>query len=168
MRMKLTQLHFLFLSRWFGSILMMLISCSPEGPISGFPVPGLGSDIQDTPTNGTAFHVNTVPDADLTSILADTITPPSNPMAPIDIASYHSFIGEFSLSYYGSELYATINSNSSVYFLLDHSLHSLLRLDHKVFTPFAVGDTIIVTGQLYEINYSGRIGLTTYFLQPAQ
>ena len=86
--MKTVLLRFVFLLLWFMSAVLMFVACSPnEGPAPGWtPDDYLGSN---TPGSlpPMEFATAAVPSTQMPSILADTVTPPANPMAPQDLSA---------------------------------------------------------------------------------
>lgn len=158
MRMKTFRLQLIFLLLWFVSLMLMLYSCSPG--ISPCP------PTDDIP--GTIIDLNSPTDFAISSILADTVTPPSNPMAPDDMSSYLSVRGTLGLNTFRGEYYATIRTQNNTYFLLDATAHSFIRFSYHLLSPFTVGEEIIVTGKLYKFTDSNTLGITIDFVQPAQ
>lgn len=155
-------------------VLCLAVACSPDGPI----LPG-GSP--------TEFVVYDVPSDQLPSILADTVTPPSNPLAPVDLSSYPTFVGVLTLlpcnfnnmngKYVcGMQLvtpiqYINADNESFTYvsvYLLDCDTKMPVRFNHTMLTSCVVGDTILVTGTPKEISNGGALGLTMYYVQPQQ
>ena len=159
MRMKTFRLQLLFLLLWFVSLMLMLYSCSPSPILPNSPT-------DDIP--GTIIDLNSPTDFAMSSIVADTVTPPSNPMAPDDMSSYLSVQGTLGLNTFRGEYYATIRTQNNTYFLLDATAHSFIRFSYHLLSPFTVGEEIVVTGKLYHMYSSNTLGLTTYFVQPAQ
>ena len=150
----------------------LLVACEP-GP------PGFDSEIP------IEFSVADVPTNQLPYILADTITPPSNPMAPEDMSAYPTFVGalqmlqvtgieeldgkyfcvielqtpiEIEISDYQTKFFSTL-------FLLDRGSEELVRFDHSLLEPCVVGDTIFVTGIPKVISKGMALGLTMYYVQ---
>lgn len=156
----------------FLLILVWVVACSPDGPF----LPGLPTE----------FVVYDVPSDQIPYILADTVTPPSNPMAPVDLSSYPTFIGTLQMfpakgfknlngQYFcGIELQAPIevvvadfeaNYYSSIY-LLDCATEDLVRFDYPLLESCIVGDTILVTGVPKMVSEGVALGLTMYYVQP--
>lgn len=131
------------------------------------------------------FSVANVPSDNMPYILADTITPPANPMAPEDLSAYPTFVGalqmlqvtgiedldgkyfcvielqtpiEIEMSDYQTKFYSTL-------FLLDRGSEELVRFDHSLLEPCVVGDTIFVTGIPKVISKGMALGLTMYYVQ---
>lgn len=170
-------IHTLFL--FFVSV---LLSCSPGIPAVPGPGPTEpGTDVIDP----VELHVKPVTGDEMSLILADTITPPSNPMAPSDLSSYPTFEGSLGLTklvdvpqvssgYYCCihldnplqiELDATRLTISDI-MLLDNNRH-FVRFDHPALESFHVGDRILLTGTPYNI-CDRYVGVTMYFIQSAQ
>ena len=169
-RMK-TIIHFITLA----TLLFLAVACD-LGPVA----PGLGTD-----SFPNEFAVADIPSEQMPSILADTVTPPSNPMAPVDLSSYPTFVGVLTLlpcnfnnmngKYVcGMQLvtpiqYINADNESFTYvsvYLLDCDTKMPVRFNHTMLTSCVVGDTILVTGTPKEISNGGALGLTMYYVQP--
>lgn len=157
----------------FLLILVWVVACSPDGPFF--------------PGSPTEFVVYDVPSDQMPSILADTVTPPSNPMAPEDLSSYPTFAGVLTLlpcdfnnikGKYVSGIqlatpiqYTNTDNKSFTYtsvYLLDRDTKMPVRFDHAMLKSCVVGDMILVTGNPMEISNGGALGLTMYYVQPQQ
>ena len=158
---------------WFVSIVLMFIACSPLAP--GVPDAALPGE----------FATADVLSEQLPFILADTVTPPSNPMAPEDLSSYPTFAGVLTLlpcdfmningKYVcGIRLatpiqYISADEDTFIYtsiYLLDRDNLTPVRFNHPMLKSCVVGDTIFVTGTPMEISNGVALGLTMYFVQP--
>ena len=158
-------------------VLCLAVACDP-GPVA----PGPGTD-----SFPNEFAVADIPSEQMPSILADTVTPPSNPMAPVDLSSYPTFVGVLTLlpcnfnnmngKYVcGMQLvtpiqYINADNESFTYvsvYLLDSDTKMPVRFNHTMLTSCVVGDTILVTGTPKEISNGGALGLTMYYVQPQQ
>ena len=164
---------------WIVSVMLMFMACSPNPP-------GPDSPIFDDMTNsgGTSyreFAVADIPSDKLPYILADTITPPSNPMAPVDLSAFPTFVGTLQMfqltgidglsgQYFcGIRLLTPIEGPSYIYyslFLLDYRIERLVRFDHPMLESCVVGDTIYVTGEPKVISGGVALGLTMRYVQP--
>ena len=164
---------------WIVSVMLMFMACSPNPP-------GPDSPIFDDMTNsgGTSyreFAVADIPSDKLPYILADTITPPSNPMAPGDLSQYPTFVGTlqmFQISgiedlkgqyFCGIRLLTPIVGPSYSYstlFLLDYGTERLTRFNHFMLESCVVGDTIYVTGEPKAISGGLALGVTMRYVQP--
>ena len=151
----------------FLLILVWVVACSPDGPF--------------LPGPPTEFVVYDVPSDQIPYILADTVTPPSNPMAPVDLSSYPTFIGTLQMfpangfknlngQYFcGIRLLTPIEGPSYSYstlFLLDYGIERLTRFDHPMLESCVVGDTIYVTGEPKAISGGVALGVTMRYVQP--
>lgn len=127
------------------------------------------------------FTVSDVPSDQMPYILADTITPPSNPMVPEDLSSLPTFVGTLQMfqingiddlagQYFCAiTLYPPISSRAYSYsnlYLLDYGTENLVRFDHSMLQPCVVGDTIYVTGEPKVIAGGLALGVTMRFVQP--
>ena len=160
MCMKTFRLQLIFLLLWFVSLMLMLYSCSP-----GVDLPASSPD---DGISGSIVDFDSPTDFSISSVLADTVTPPNNPMAPGNPSSYLSVKGKLGLNTFSGQYYATVRAQNNTYFLLDATTHSFIRFDYYLLTPFAVGEEIIVTGKLYKFTDSNTLGITIDFVQPAQ
>ena len=165
-------LLFLF---WFVSIVLMFIACSPFAP-GGEP------DV----TLPVGFATADVPSEQLPFILADTITPPANPMAPEDLSSYPTYAGTLQIFaadafnnlngryFCGIQLQTPIEVKLSDYetncysalFLLDSDSQHLVQFDHPLLQSCVVGDTILVTGTPVQISEGIALGIAMRYVQP--
>ncbi len=161
---------------WYVSILLMFMACSPINPPGpDFPnFDGGGS-------SNSEFAVADIPSHDIPYILADTITPPSNPMAPEDLSEFPTFVGALQMfqladidglseQYFcGIRLLTPIEGPSYSYstlFLLDYRIEGLTRFDHPMLESCVVGDTIYVTGEPKAISGGVALGVTMRYVQP--
>ena len=170
LRMK-TFIHCIILA----VVLCLAVACDP-GPVA----PGSGTD-----SFPNEFAVADIPSEQMPSILADTVTPPSNPMAPVDLSSYPTFAGVLTLlpsefnnikgKYVcGIQLenpIQYINADEDIFtytsiYLLDRETKTPIRFNHSMLRSCVVGDTIFVTGTPMEISNGGALGLTMYYVQP--
>ena len=153
-------------------VLCLAVACDPDGP-SVDPGPP------------TEFVVEDIPSDELPYFLADTVTPPSNPMAPEDLTKYPTFVGILQMfpldgikglygKYFcGIELLSPICGPeiggetycSDKLYLLGRS-EQLLRFDHPQLASCIVGDTIFVTGVPKVITYGHALGLKMLYVQP--
>ena len=152
MRMKTTKIQLVFLICWFGSIILMLISCNPDYfTFYRFK----GSDVSNTLTN-----------KEHDKVFKDTITPPNNPMTekPIPNNSF-AFRGVLSLEYFKGEYYCAIRSvTGNNYFLINEHVTYLMRLDDPRLANYAVGDTIVVVA--IPTKLIDQFSLVTFDVQP--
>jgi hypothetical protein len=151
-------------------VLLLAVACDPDGPA---PDPGPFHE----------FVVSPISSQLMPYVLADTVTPPSNPMAPGDLSSYPTFTGVLTLTpvdfdnirpkyVCGMYLLKPISykcgsgdvGTISTLHLLDRDSRMLIRFDHPMLQSCVVGDTILVTGTPVEIN--GGLGITMYYVQP--
>ena len=162
------------------SLMLMLWACSPVPPVSNPPT------FEDYITNSGGnsyreFAVADIPSDKLPYILADTITPPSNPMAPVDLSAFPTFVGTLQMfqltgidglsgQYFcGIRLLTPIEGPSYSYstlFLLDYGIERLTRFDHPMLESCVVGDTIYVTGEPKAISGGVALGVTMRYVQP--
>ena len=163
---------------FFGlvTIVLMFMACSPNPPVF---------DPEDaTNSSGSSkseFAVADIPSHDIPYILADTITPPSNPMAPVDLSAFPTFVGTLQMfqltgidglsgQYFcGIRLLTPIKGPSYIYyslFLLDYRIERLVRFDHPMLESCVVGDTIYVTGEPKVICGGVALGVTMRYVQP--
>ena len=166
---------------FFGLVTIVLIfmACSPNPPDSN---PPFFEDMTNSsgPSNS-EFAVADIPSGDIPYILADTITPPSNPMAPVDLSAFPTFVGTLQMfqltgidglsgQYFcGIRLLTPIEGPSYSYstlFLLDYRIERLVRFDYPMLESCVVGDTIYVTGEPKAICGSVALGLTMRYVQP--
>ena len=165
---------------WYVSIMLMFMACSPYPP--GPDSPNFDNHISNGGgTSYREFAVADIPSDKLPYILADTITPPSNPMAPDDLSQYPTFVGTlqmFQISgiedlkgqyFCGIRLLTPIEGPSYSYstlFLLDYRSERLTRFDHPMLESCIVGDTIYVTGEPKAISGGVALGVTMRYVQP--
>jgi hypothetical protein len=168
-------IRMVFFLFWFVSFMLMFLACSPNPPAPDYPnFDGGGS-------SNSEFAVADIPSHDIPYILADTITPPSNPMAPVDLSAFPTFVGTLQMfqltgidglsgQYFcGIRLLTPIEGPSYFYyslFLLDYRIERLVRFDHPMLESCVVGDTIYVTGEPKVICGGGALGLTMRYVQP--
>lgn len=169
MRMKTVMLRFVFLFLWFMSIVLMFVACSPNDE----PAPSV-------PISPVEFATAAVPSAQMPFILADTVTPPANPMAPEDLSAYPTFVG--TLQILSAEKFSNLNGRyfcgvklqspielwkmySTIYFL-DKDSKELIHFDHPLLQSCVVGDTILVTGTPMLISNGIALGVEMHFVQP--
>ena len=161
---------------WYVSIMLMFMACSPDPPSpSGPPFVDSGG------SSNNEFAVADIPSGDIPYILADTITPPSNPMAPVDLSAFPTFVGTLQMfqltgidglsgQYFcGIRLLTPIEGPSYIYyslFLLDYRIERLVRFDHPMLESCVVGDTIYVTGEPKVICGGVALGVTMRYVQP--
>ena len=161
------------------SIVLMFMACSPNPPTSN---PPFFEDMTNSsgPSNS-EFAVADIPSHDIPYILADTITPPSNPMAPVDLSAFPTFVGTLQMfqltgidglsgQYFcGIRLLTPIEGPSYIYyslFLLDYRIERLVRFDYPMLESCVVGDTIYVTGEPKAISGGAALGVTMRYVQP--
>ena len=158
------------------SIVLMFMACSPNPPVPDSPIINNGSG-----SSNREFAVADIPSHDIPYILADTITPPSNPMAPVDLSAFPTFVGTLQMfqltgidglsgQYFcGIRLLTPIEGPSYIYyslFLLDYRIERLVRFDHPMLESCVVGDTIYVTGEPKAISGGVALGVTMRYVQP--
>ena len=166
---------------FFGlvSIVLMFMACSPNPPVSDPPF--FEDATNSSGSSKSEFAVADIPSHDIPYILADTITPPSNPMAPVDLSAFPTFVGTLQMfqltgidglsgQYFcGIRLLTPIEGPSYIYyslFLLDYRIERLTRFNHPMLESCVVGDTIYVTGEPKAICGSVALGLTMRYVQP--
>jgi hypothetical protein len=169
-------LFFLFC---FLSIVLMFMACSPNPPVSDPPF--FEDATNSSGSSKSEFAVADIPSHDIPYILADTITPPANPMAPVDLSAFPTFVGTLQMfqltgidglsgQYFcGIRLLTPIEGPSYIYyslFLLDYRIERLTRFNHPMLESCVVGDTIYVTGEPKAICGSVALGLTMRYVQP--
>ena len=161
---------------WYVSIMLMFMACSPYPPGPDFPnFDNCGG------SSNYEFAVADIPSGDIPYILADTITPPSNPMAPEDLSEFPTFVGTLQMfqladidglsgQYFcGIRLLTPIEGPSYSYytlFLLDYRIERLTRFNHPMLESCVVGDTIYVTGEPKAISGGVALGVTMRYVQP--
>ena len=166
---------------FFGlvTIVLMFMACSPNPPVS---YPPFFEDVTNSSgSSNREFAVADIPSHDIPYILADTITPPSNPMAPVDLSAFPTFVGTLEMfqltgidglsgQYFcGIRLLTPIEGPSYIYyslFLLDYRIERLVRFDYPMLESCVVGDTIYVTGEPKVICGGVALGLTMRYVQP--
>lgn len=166
---------------FFGlvTIVLMFMACSPNPPASDPPF--FEDATNSSGSSNREFAVADIPSHDIPYILADTITPPSNPMAPVDLSAFPTFVGTLQMfqltgidglsgQYFcGIRLLTPIEGPSYIYyslFLLDYRIERLVRFDHPMLESCVVGDTIYVTGEPKVICGGVALGLTMRYVQP--
>ena len=173
-------IRMVFFLFWLVSLMLMFMACSPNPPAPDYP----NFDNNISNGGGTSyreFAVADIPSHDIPYILADTITPPSNPMAPEDLSEFPTFIGTLQMfqladidglsgQYFcGIRLLTPIEGPSYSYstlFLLDYRIEVLTRFDHPMLESCVVGDTIYVTGEPKAISGGVALGVTMRYVQP--
>ena len=173
-------IRMVFILFWFVSLMLMFMACSPNPPAPDYP----NFDNHISNGGGTSyreFAVADIPSGDIPYILADTITPPSNPMAPEDLSEFPTFVGTLQMfqladidglseQYFcGIRLLTPIEGPSYSYstlFLLDYGIEVLTRFDHPMLESCVVGDTIYVTGEPKAISGGVALGVTMRYVQP--
>ena len=159
--------------------LLAIVACSPGGPaLDGGPT--------DSMLPAVNFATATVPSEHMSFILADTITPPANPMAPEDLSSYPTYAGTLQIFaadafnnlngryYCGIQLQTPIEVKLSNYetncysalYLLDNDSENLVQFDHPLLQSCVVGDTILVTGTPIQISDGIALGIAMRYVQP--
>ena len=166
---------------FFGlvTIVLMFMACSPNPPVSDPPF--FEGATNSSGSSNSEFAVADIPSHDIPYILADTITPPSNPMAPEDLSEFPTFVGTLQMfqladidglsgQYFcGIRLLTPIEGPSYSYstlFLLDYRIEGLTRFDHPMLESCVVGDTIYVTGEPKAISGGVALGVTMRYVQP--
>ena len=81
------------------------------------------------------------------ALSADTITPPSNPLAPREENTY-TIAGVLIVSYDNHPAVRTLQ-NGNHYYVLD-KYKKYMRFDNPILQGLTIGDTIGVTGELYK------------------
>ena len=173
-------IRMVFFLFWLVSLMLMFWACSPNPPYPDYP----NFDNHISNGGGTSyreFAVADIPSDKLPYILADTITPPSNPMAPDDLSQYPTFVGTlqmFQISgiedlrsqyFCGIRLHTPIMIDEyeySIMYLLNYSSEVLTRFDHPMLESCVVGDTIYVTGEPKAISGGVALGVTMRYVQP--
>jgi hypothetical protein len=168
---------------WFVSVVLMFIACSPPTTPGG-----VSPNEPDAPaaTFPVSFATAGVPSEQLPFILADTITPPANPMAPEDLSAFPTYAGTLQIFaadafnnlngryFCGIQLQTPIEIKLSDYetncysalFLLDYETHKLIQFDHPFLQSCVVGDTILVTGTPVQISDGIALGIAMRYVQP--
>ena len=169
-------IRIVFFLFWLVSFMLMFMACSPDPPVPDSPIINNGSG-----SSNREFAVADIPSHDIPYILADTITPPSNPMAPEDLSAFPTFVGTLQMfqltgidglsgQYFcGIRLLTPIEGPSYIYyslFLLDYRIERLVRFDHPMLESCVVGDTIYVTGEPKAISGGVALGVTMRYVQP--
>ena len=173
-------IRMVFFLFWLVSLMLMFMACSPNPPYPDSP----NFDNHISNGGGTSyreFAVADIPSDKLPYILADTITPPSNPMAPDDLSQYPTFVGTlqmFQISgiedlkgqyFCGIRLHTPIMIDGyeySIMYLLNYSSEVLTRFNHPMLESCVVGDTIYVTGEPKAISGGVALGVTMRYVQP--
>lgn len=165
-------LFFLFC---FVSIVLMFIACSKYA-----------SDNAPDATSPVSFATASVPSEQLPFILADTITPPANPMAPEDLSSYPTYAG--TLQIFAADVFNNLNGRYfcgiqlqtpieiklsdyetncySALYLLDNESKELVHFDHPLLQSCVVGDSILVTGTPVQVSNGIALGIAMRYVQP--
>lgn len=158
--------------------LLAIVACSPGGPALDGPT--------DSMLPAVNFATATVPSEQLPFILADTVTPPANPMAPEDLSSYPTYAGTLQIFaadafnnlngryFCGIQLQTPIEIKLSDYetncysalYLLDNDSENLVQFDHPLLQSCVVGDTILVTGTPIQISDGIALGIAMRYVQP--
>ena len=159
--------------------LLAIVACSPGGPaFDGGPT--------DSMLPAVNFATATVPSEQLPFILADTITPPANPMAPEDLSAFPTYAGTLQIFaadafnnlngryFCGIQLQTPIEVKLSDYetncysalYLLDNDSETLVQFDHPLLQSCVVGDTILVTGTPIQISDGIALGIAMRYVQP--
>lgn len=119
-------------------------------------------------------------------VLADTITPPDNPMAPEDLSSFPTYAGTLQILpadafnnlngryFCGIQLQTPIevkisNNQTNCYsalYLLDNESKELVHFDHPLLQSCVVGDSILVTGTPVQISNGIAMGIQMRYVQP--
>lgn len=163
------------------SLMLMLWACSPvpDSPNFEDSIPSGGNSYRE-------FAVADIPSDKLPYILADTVTPPSNPMAPEDLSSYPTYAGTLQIFaadafnnlngryFCGIQLQTPIEIKLSDYetncysalYLLDNDSENLVQFDHPLLQSCVVGDTILVTGTPIQISDGIALGIAMRYVQP--
>ena len=167
--MKTVMLRFVFLFLWFMSIVLMFVACSPNDELE-----------PSVPISPVEFATDAVPSAQMPFILADTVTPPANPMAPEDLSAYPTFVGTLQILaavnysnlngcyFCGVKLQSPIElwKMYSTIYLLDQNSKELIHFNHPLLRSCVVGDTIFVTGTPMLISNGIALGVEMHFVQP--
>ena len=172
-------IRIVFFLFWLVSFMLMFMACSPNPPASDPPF--FEDATNSSGSSNREFAVADIPSHDIPYILADTITPPSNPMAPVDLSAFPTFVGTLQMfqltgidglsgQYFcGIRLLTPIEGPSYIYyslFLLDYRIERLTRFNHPMLESCVVGDTIYVTGEPKAISGGAALGLTMRYVQP--
>ena len=172
-------IRMVFFLFWLVSFMLMFMACSPYPPAPDSP--NFDNHISNGGTSYREFAVADIPSDKLPYILADTITPPSNPMAPVDLSQYPTFVGTlqmFQISgiedligqyFCGIRLHTPIMIDGyeySIMYLLNYYPEVLIRFDHPMLESCVVGDTIYVTGEPKAISGGVALGVTMRYVQP--
>ena len=159
---------------WFVSIMLMFDACSPFAPTA----PDVAIPV--------SFATAGVPSEHMSFILADTITPPANPMAPEDLSAFPTYAGTLQIFaadafnnlngryFCGIQLQTPIEVKLSDYetncysalYLLDNDSETLVQFDHPLLQSCVVGDTILVTGTPVDISNGMAFGIAMRYVQP--
>ena len=154
-------------------IAALMVACAP------------GANL-DAPYSPVEFATAAVPADHMPFVLADTITPPANPMAPEDISSFPTYAGTLQLFpaysfnnlngcyFCGIQLQTPIEVKVSDYrtycysslYLLDNESKELVQFDHPLLQSCVVGDSIFVTGTPVIISNRIAMGIEMRYVQP--
>lgn len=177
-------IRIVFFLFWLVSFMLMFMACSPNPPASDPPFFEGATD--SSGSSNREFAVADIPSHDIPYILADTITPPSNPMAPEDLSSYPTYAG--TLQIFAADVFNNLNGRYfcgiqlqtpieiklsdyetncySALFLLDSDSEHLVQFDHPLLQSCVVGDTILVTGTPVQISEGIALGIAMRYVQP--
>lgn len=159
--------------------LLAIVACSPGGP-------ALDERPPDPMLPAVNFATATVPSEHMSFILADTITPPANPMAPEDLSSFPTYVGTLQILaadafnnlngryFCGLQLQTPIEVKISDYetncysaiYLLDDESKELIQFNHPLLQSCVVGDMIYVTGTPIQISNGIALGIAMRYVQP--
>jgi hypothetical protein len=177
-------IRMVFFLFWFVSLMLMFMACSPDPVFPDSP------NFDDIPNSGGTsyreFAVADIPSEQLPFILADTITPPANPMAPEDLSAFPTYAGTLQIFaadafnnlngryFCGIQLQTPIEVKLSDYetdcysaiYLLDGDSKELVQFDHPLLQSCVVGDTILVTGTPVDISNGMAFGIAMRYVQP--
>ena len=157
-----------------GFIATLAAACSSYGPDKADPF----SPVE--------FATASVPSEQMPFVLADTITPPANPMSPEDLASFPTYAGTLQLFpadafnnlkgryFCGIQLQQPIEITISDYktdcysalYLLDSESKELVQFDHPLLQSCVVGGSILVTGTPVQISNGIALGIAMRYVQP--
>ena len=159
--------------------LLAIVACSLGGP-------ALDEGPTDSMLPAVNFATATIPSEHMSFILADTVTPPANPMAPEDLSAFPTYAGTLQIFaadafnnlngryFCGIQLQTPIEVKLSDYetncysalYLLDNDSENLVQFDHPLLQSCVVGDTILVTGTPIEISNGIALGIAMRYVQP--
>lgn len=163
--------HLLIIS--LGLIASLVVACDPTSGLTD-------------PYSPVEFATAGVPAEQMPFVLADTITPPANPMAPEDISFFPTYAGTLQLFpadafknlngryFCGIQLQNPIEVKISDYqtncysalYLLDNESKELVQFDHPLLQSCVVGDSILVTGTPVQISNGIAMGIEMRYVQP--